>query len=82
MMKGLDPKEFYALMPEEFIAKIDSGNIPTFDSGDLIKLNPKYKDDIEELEHTMACGCSLCVYNALSAKYDDIKFPEGVVLCH
>jgi len=52
-----------------------------FTCADLAKLNPEFKDEIEHLSNTMACGCSGCVWYALMGKYGDkIKGPDKLVI--
>jgi len=56
-------------------------------SRDLIELFPNYKKEIEELYGTLACGCSLCIWNVLEARHTELrgklrdKFPEMPIHC-
>lgn len=58
---------------------MDSENILT--NSKLRELFPQYKEEIEQLQKEMACGCSLCVWLRLKAKYPKSKLPKKIYAC-
>lgn len=44
----------------------------------LKKFFPKYHAEIEKLEGTLACGCSLCVWRVLHEHHPELKLPKSV----
>jgi len=51
-------------------------SVATMSVSKLIELFPSHGEEIRELSRTLACGCSICVWNALRLNYPELELPD------